>query len=217
MWKFVTRRFKDTVERTYNVLDVRQTWTCGVDSKKETKSSAFSSVTVNADTSAEKKENLYVWRYQDSKHNKRKSSQNKQYFHDDFSQCNGLISNAVVTTATLLSGFYLSQLLCLAQRKRHLRQLDARFNLHLFEQPDIQQQARFNKNYCLLHWAKSVYEKSFVPCDKRQKIFEPSDKRQNEFVCNGGHLEPIYYPMPVSNDHIKQEKVHFFSQQFIFQ
>lgn len=30
MWKYVSRRFKDTVERTYNVLDVRRTWTCGV-------------------------------------------------------------------------------------------------------------------------------------------------------------------------------------------
>lgn len=217
MWKFVTRRFRDTVERTYNVLDVRQTWTCGVDSKKDTKLSAFSSVTVNAETSAEKKkENVYIWRYEESKHNKRKSSQRKQYFHDDFSQCNGFISNAVVTTATLLSGFYLSQLLCLARRKHHLRHLDARFNLHLFEQSDIQQQARFNKNYCLLHWATSVYEKSFVPCDRRKKIFEPSDKRQNEFVYNDVNLESFYYPMPVSNDHIKHEKVHFFWQHFFF-
>lgn len=29
MWKYVTRRVKDSVERTYNVLDVRRTWTCG--------------------------------------------------------------------------------------------------------------------------------------------------------------------------------------------
>lgn len=26
MWKYVTRRIKDTVEKTYNVLDVRLTW-----------------------------------------------------------------------------------------------------------------------------------------------------------------------------------------------
>lgn len=29
MWKYVTRRVKDSVERTYNVLDVRRSWTCG--------------------------------------------------------------------------------------------------------------------------------------------------------------------------------------------
>lgn len=29
MWKYVTRRVKDSFERTYNVLDVRRTWTCG--------------------------------------------------------------------------------------------------------------------------------------------------------------------------------------------
>lgn len=31
MWKFVSRRFKDTVERTYNVLDVRRNWASNVD------------------------------------------------------------------------------------------------------------------------------------------------------------------------------------------
>lgn len=31
MWKYVTRRVKDSVERTYNVYDIniRRTWTCG--------------------------------------------------------------------------------------------------------------------------------------------------------------------------------------------
>lgn len=28
MWKYVTRRFRDTVERTSNILDVKKTWTC---------------------------------------------------------------------------------------------------------------------------------------------------------------------------------------------
>lgn len=31
MWKYVTRRIKDTVERSYNVLDVRRPWACGPD------------------------------------------------------------------------------------------------------------------------------------------------------------------------------------------
>lgn len=29
MWKYVSRRIKDSVERTYNVLETRRTWTCG--------------------------------------------------------------------------------------------------------------------------------------------------------------------------------------------
>lgn len=30
MWKYVSRRLKDTFEKTYNVLDpCRRTWTCG--------------------------------------------------------------------------------------------------------------------------------------------------------------------------------------------
>lgn len=38
----MSRRVKDTVERTYNVLDVRRTWTCGVTSENvnENKSNA---------------------------------------------------------------------------------------------------------------------------------------------------------------------------------
>lgn len=29
MWKYVSRRIRDSVERTYNVLETRRTWTCG--------------------------------------------------------------------------------------------------------------------------------------------------------------------------------------------
>ena len=29
MWKYVSRRIKDTVEKTYNVLDATRTWSCG--------------------------------------------------------------------------------------------------------------------------------------------------------------------------------------------
>lgn len=35
MWKYVTRRIKDTVERTYNVLDVRISWPCGNEANNE--------------------------------------------------------------------------------------------------------------------------------------------------------------------------------------
>lgn len=31
MWKFVSRRIKDSLERTYNVLESRPTWNCGGD------------------------------------------------------------------------------------------------------------------------------------------------------------------------------------------
>lgn len=31
MWKYVTRRIKDTVERSYNVLDVCRPWACAPD------------------------------------------------------------------------------------------------------------------------------------------------------------------------------------------
>lgn len=210
MWKFVTRRFKDTVERTYNVLDVRQTWTCGVDSKRCKNSSAAATPTTNSDTCSELCTELYIWRCGDSKYNKRKSSQRDQYFHDDFNRSFGrhtsYVTNAVATTVALLSGFYLSQAISLAQRRRHLRHLDAKFNLHLFDQNGAQSQNKFGKNCCLLTIAKSVYEKSFVPSDNRQNCFVPADTRHLESIYNGVNLGTFNRPVPVNNDHTKDDE-----------
>lgn len=199
MWKFVTRRFKDTVERTYNVLDVRQTWTCGVDSKKDTNSSCHStSVATKTDTSVEKPENLYSWRRDDSKQNKRKSWQEDEYFrnecHDRFGSHCSFLSSAVRTTATILTGIYLSQVISLLHRRRNLRHLDAKHSLHLFEHTHNQLHRKNRKNYCFLYWANSVYEKSFVPFDKRQK----------KTVYNDVSLEKFYRPVPVNNDHLAE-------------
>lgn len=197
MWKSVTRRFKDTVERTYNVLDVRQTWTCGVDSKKDIKAPVYSSVVANADTCFAPCEELYIWRRGDSKYNKRR-------YHGDFNRCYGRHSSfisAFVTTTTLLSGFYLSQAISLAQRRRHLRHTSS------FEHQEPQPQITFGQNYCLLHWAKSVYEKSFVPSDKRQNSFVPTDKGHAEFISSGVDLGVFNRPVPVNNDHTKNEEV----------
>lgn len=203
MWKFVTRRFKDTVERTYNVLDVRQTWTCGVDSKKDTKSTVSPTVAAKADTYPESWDSLHIWRCQDFRYNKRKSSQKNQYFHDDFyrrvNEATGtFISSAFATTATLLTGFYLSQ--AILKRRHKLKHIDAQHNLHLFDQTSDQLKTTFRKNYCLITWAKSVFEKSFVP----------SDKRQTKFGYIGADLETFGRPVPVNNDHTKEEVVSVF-------
>lgn len=205
MWKFVTRRFKDTVERTYNVLNVRQTSTCGVDSKKDTNSTVSPTVVANADTYPESWDSLLIWRCQDFKYNKRKSSQKHQYFHDDFyrraNEATGtFISSAFVTTATLLSGVYLSQAIILSRRRHKLRHLAAQHNLHLFDRPSDLLKTSFGKKYCLLTWAKSVFEKSFVP----------SDKRKTKFGYDGLNLESFGRPVLVNNDHTKEEVVSVF-------
>lgn len=202
MWKFVTRRFKDTVERTYNVLDVRQTWTCGFDSKKDTKSSVSSTVVANAETRPESFDSLRLWRCEDFKYNKRKSSQNHQYFHDDFyrrinSATETIISNAFLTTATLLSGFYFSQAIILGRRRHNLRHLDSKFNLRLFENPNHQLRTSFGRKCCLLIWAKSVFEKSFVP----------SYEKQTKLGYNDVNFGTFSRPIPVNNDHTKEEVV----------
>lgn len=194
MWKFVSRRFKDTVERTYNVLDVRQTWTCGVDNKKDTKTSTAASVAINTDTPSTQCTSLYIWRCGD--YNKRKSSQNDQYFHNGFYRHSEFIGNAFATTFTLLSGFYLSQTISLLHRKRR-RQLDAERNICLFDPLDAQSQDTSKKHYCLLNWAKSVYERSFVP----------SDKKETGAVINEANLDTFYHAIPVNNDHSKDENV----------
>lgn len=203
MWKFVTRRFKDTVERTYNVLDVRQTWTCGVHTKDTTKSSEFSSVSTKCDG------DFHIWRCVDSKHNERKSSQHD--FHDDFNASwkrnSSLLNNAFVTTATLLSGFYLSQVISKVQRRRRLRYLDAKHNLHLFDDSVRTNQTIVGKDFCLLHWALKVYENNVAASDKRHNSYVPSDKRQNKFVFNDGNSEILYRPVPINNDHTKGEAV----------
>lgn len=178
MWKFVQRRLKDT-------LNVRQTWTCG---RKNSKSS-YSSVAKNVNDCNETYKELFIWRYGSSKYEERQSSQNDRYFHNVFHIHSSLLN----VVAAILCGFSVSPFIVSARRRHRLRHLDEQFKLHLF---DNQRQIAIGKNYCLVHWAKSVYEKSFVPSDKRQNSCVALDEGRNELFFSGGTS-----PVLVNNEH----------------
>lgn len=64
MWKYVTRRFKDTVERTYNVLDVRRsiTYTTGKANEHQKESKDVTNSELTPATHNTKCE-LNIWTY----------------------------------------------------------------------------------------------------------------------------------------------------------
>lgn len=175
MWKFVQRRFKDT-------LNVRQTWTCG----RKSSESSYSSIAKNVNDCNEPYKELLIWRYGSSRYEERESSQNDRYFHNVFQTRSSLIN----WVAAILCGFSVGPYIV---RRHRLRHLDEKFKLYLFQN---QRKIALGKNYCLVHWAKSVYEKSFVPSDKKQNSCVALDKKRNELFFNGGTS-----PVLVNNEH----------------
>lgn len=76
MWKFVTRRVKDTVERTYNVLDKRFTWPCSSESTNDKDSSAGQRIN-------NKSPNVCIWyRVKDTQYGYSSSSRHEDRRYD---------------------------------------------------------------------------------------------------------------------------------------
>lgn len=136
MWKYVSRRIRDSVEKTYNVLETRRTWTCGGEKVPTSANGNASSPVVSSDESfrsAEPQDALQlhhrkpdgVYSYCFSKNRWHGSSSSGQ---DDFKQnygnsggCNYQQNflGALTWSSAIVCGWYTSQIICMKRRHRH--------------------------------------------------------------------------------------------------
>lgn len=143
MWKYVSRRIRDSVERTYNVLETRRTWTCGgekVPTSGNGNASAPVATTATNDTDevghAEPQnavqlyqkhpDGVYSYCFSKNRWNGSSSSSSGQ---DDFKQnygnsgggCNYQQNflGALTWSSAIVCGWYTSQIVCMKRRHRH--------------------------------------------------------------------------------------------------
>lgn len=137
MWKYVSRRIRDSVEKTYNVLETRRTWTCGGE-KVPTSANGNASAPVvspgaNDEAFAEpqdavqryerKPDGVYSYCFTKNRWHGSSSSSSGQ---DDFKQNYGSGCNyqqnflgALTWSSAIVCGWYTSQIICMKRRHRH--------------------------------------------------------------------------------------------------
>lgn len=124
MWKFVSRRFKDTVERTYNVLDVRRNWASNVDRANDKNERKEATKSAQLDFFRGSRQNFKYKEY----------NQYNQYeqFHPPICEATflvcpfslmatldrKLIALSSQQSATIIGAYYFAQLFSLDRRRR---------------------------------------------------------------------------------------------------
>lgn len=145
MWKYVSRRIRDSVERTCNVLETRRTWTCNGAEKNtappsgaaddQAPDAAPAPVNAGRYVVATRSALRSVVPYQQrSGRSSGSSSSSSSSSDDDFRQsghCHDHEPNvlgALSWSGAIVAGWYTSQLLCMRHRRRHLLQQQQEFN-----------------------------------------------------------------------------------------
>lgn len=158
MWKYVSRRIRDSVERTYNVLEPRRTWTCGGEKNGNSNAS-----TCNPDENTrpgtgvvpvERPTLLVVPFQRDNGWNHGSSSSSsssdddfrRQKNHCEFQQN---VLGAITWSSAIVCGWYTSQILCM--RRRHLRQDGWSMGQCKFSRTIMSPSQAFHSNL-LSHW-----------------------------------------------------------------
>lgn len=147
MWKYVSRRIRDSVERTCNVLETRRTWTCngaekntapptGAADDQAPDSGCGVSAAVNGcrygATTRSALRSLVP--YQQHSGGSSGSSSSSSSSDDDFRRrghCHDHEPNvlgALSWSGAIVAGWYTSQLLCMRHRRRHLLQQQQEVN-----------------------------------------------------------------------------------------
>lgn len=137
MWKYVSRRFRDTVERTYNVLEHHRNWTCGGE-KSGGNSGANALCSQQQDEGAGGAEHSLAvvlaekitlgvspFHHENGGNQGSSSSSSSSSSEDDFrrqQKCHFQqnMVGALTWSSAIVCGWYTSQMLCM--RRRHLRQ-----------------------------------------------------------------------------------------------
>lgn len=129
MWKFVSRRIRDTVERTYNVLEHHRSWTCG----EKSGTTLYNQQDENGGVAEQKavflaeKLSLSVNPFHHENHRNQgssSSSSSSSSSEDDFRrqgcEFQQNVVGALTWSSAIVCGWYTSQMLCM--RRRHLHQ-----------------------------------------------------------------------------------------------
>lgn len=127
MWKYVSRRIRDSVERTCNVLETRRTWTCGGEKSPLTNTSHHDetncapSQQLQLQKQCQQLNNFENDFQKDSRWNRSSSGKGNDNFKQRFDyECpvRKNVLGALTWSSAIVCGWYTSQLLCM--RRRHL-------------------------------------------------------------------------------------------------
>lgn len=196
MWKFVTRRIRDSVEKTYNVLETRRTWTCGGEKLPNTSNASNSSLSSTTD-----EEDIISFQEQSSHkqllhnsvyfHNKQQWNGSSSSEKDDFKQsCNNdckfqqNILGAITWSGAIVCGWYTSQILCM-RRRNHREGWNSRCK---YSKTLLSPSQAFHTNV-LSHWvltapeqnskAKVWYDAAFDDnLERRKRLYEINNDKE---------------------------------------
>lgn len=129
MWKYVSRRIRDSVERTYNILETRRTWACGGGSEnvqQQNNACPSSSNTDDDDIKSQQLQELQKYvvnsnclhRFSNKQWNG-SSSSGKDDFKQRFdNECKFQqnVLGALTWSSAIICGWYTSQLMCMRRR-----------------------------------------------------------------------------------------------------
>lgn len=191
MWNLISRQFKQTFEHSHKFFDVRKFWNCRLHTNRQ----QIPSCNVS---SPEPNTALYISQYVSHQDALQYSAVHRQRDHSR-NFCPRLWSAPVAIIGVACFHWF--------HKRRHLRQLDKEFNLHLFDKRQSQY-----KNYCLYHCYISACEKFSVPSASRKQTtkksknasLSPSVKDRNISALNAVNLPSFYRPVNVNNDHVQQ-------------
>lgn len=166
MWKYVSRRIRDSFERTYNVLEHHRSWTCGGNGSGE-KSSGGTTNTVcshpeDADRDkqsasvvlAEKLTLCVTPFHHNHSRNQGSSSSSSSSSDDDFRRPPNCefqqnVLGALTWSSAIVCGWYTSQMIC--RRRRHLRHEGWAMGRCRFSKTLLSPSQAFHSNL-LSHW-----------------------------------------------------------------
>lgn len=180
MWNLISRQFKQTFEHSHKFFDVRKFWNCRLHTNRQ----QIPSCNVS---SSEPNTDLYISQYvshQDALQCNRQKDYSRNF-------CQRLWSAPVAIIGMACLHWF--------HKRRHLRQLDKEFNLHLFDKRDSQY-----KNYCLYHRYLSACEKVSLSRKQTTKKLKNASLSPDIFALNAVNSASFYRPVNVNNDHVQQ-------------
>lgn len=137
MWKYVSRRIRDSVEKTYNVLETRRTWTCGGGEKVPTSANGNASAPVVSTSNDEtpfgctdvqlyqrKPGGVYSYCFTKNRWHGSSSSSGQDDFKQNYGNNGGCnyqqtFLGALTWSSAIVCGWYTSQIICMKRRHRH--------------------------------------------------------------------------------------------------
>lgn len=203
MWKFVSRRIRDSVERTYNVLEHHRTWTCGGGEKSGGGANALSTQQDEAAGEAAvvlaEKLSLSVIPFRHENGRNQGSSSSSSSSEDDFRRqgCEQTFVGAITWSSAIVCGWYASQMLCM--RRRHLKQDGWSASRCRFSRGLMLPGQAFHSNL-LSHWVLTA------PIDQNRRVAKGWIGRSllvNDSVSLCSKVAELY---PVNNEEVNVKK-----------